>query len=177
MFNEALVVSDGYNARIGSLTANQERFSPWRAIKDEDDRPLLDFQLQTLVGGFFNRELLLDYIRFFVLFETDGEVIIKKIAGYHQFHAVREAVKATLVASKIPDEHKSKEPRATYGKEVVPGSKKAGVVWHTQGSGKSISMCFYAGKLLQQPAMNNPMICGSPALMCHVVIPCISTNP
>jgi len=85
VFNEALIVSDGYNARIGSLTANQERYSPWRAIKDEDDRSLLDFQLQTLVGGFFNRELLLDYIRFFVLFETDGEVIVKKIAGYHQF--------------------------------------------------------------------------------------------
>ncbi len=157
VFNEALVVSDGYNARIGSLTANQERYSPWRAIKNEDDRPLLDFQLQTLVVGFFNRELLLDYIRFFVLFETDGEVIIKKIAGYHQFHAVREAVKATLIASKIP-EFKSTESRATYGKDVVPGSKKAGVVWHTQGSGKSISMCFYAGKLLQQPEMNNPTL-------------------
>jgi len=158
VFNEALVVSDGYNARIGSLTANQERYSPWRAIKNEDDRPLLDFQLQTLVGGFFDRELLLDYIRFFVLFENDGEVIIKKIAGYHQFHAVREAVKATLIASKMPDEYKSIESRATYGKEVVPGSKKAGVVWHTQGSGKSISMCFYAGKLLQQPEMNNPTL-------------------
>ncbi len=158
VFNEALVVSDGYNARIGSLTANKERFSPWRAIRHEDDRPLLDFQLQTLVRGFFDRELLLDYIRFFVLFETDGEIITKKIAGYHQFHAVREAVNATLIASKIPDEYKSSETRATYGKEVVPGSKKAGVVWHTQGSGKSISMCFYAGKLLQQPAMNNPTL-------------------
>jgi len=158
VFNEALVVSDGYNARIGSLTADKERYSPWRAIKNEDDRPLLDFQLQTLVGGFFDRELLLDYIRFFVLFENDGEVIIKKIAGYHQFHAVREAVKATLIASKMPDEYKSIESRATYGKEVVPGSKKAGVVWHTQGSGKSISMCFYAGKLLQQPEMNNPTL-------------------
>jgi len=71
---------------------------------------------------------------------------------------VCEAVKATLIASKIPDEHKSIEARATYGKDVVPGSKKAGVVWHTQGSGKSISMCFYAGKLLQQPAMNNPTL-------------------
>ena len=158
VFNEALVVSDGYNARIGSLTANQERFSPWRAIKHEDDRPLLECQLETMVRGFFDRELLLDYIRFFVLFETDGEVIIKKIAGYHQFHAVREAVNATLIAAKIPDEHMSSEARATYGKEVEPGSKKAGVFWHTQGSGKSISMCCYAGKLLQQPAMNNPTI-------------------
>jgi len=158
VFNEALVVSDGYNARIGSLTANQERFSPWRAIKHEDDRPLLECQLETMVRGFFDREMLLDYIRFFVLFETDGEVIIKKIAGYHQFHAVREAVNATLIAAKIPDEHMSSEARASYGKEVEPGSKKAGVFWHTQGSGKSISMCCYAGKLLQQSAMNNPTI-------------------
>jgi len=158
LFNEALVVSDGYNARIGSLTANQERFSPWRAIKHEDDRPMLECQLETLVRGFFNRELLLDYIRFFVLFETDGDVINKKIAGYHQFHAVRAAINTTLIASEIPDEYMVGEARTTYGKEVVPGSKKAGVVWHTQGSGKSISMCCYAGKLLQQPGMNNPTI-------------------
>jgi len=158
VFNEALVVSDGYNARIGSLTANKERFSPWRTIKHEDDRPLLECQLETLVRGFFDREMLLDYIRFFVLFETDGKVIIKKIAGYHQFHAVREAVNATLIAAKTPDEYQSSEARATYGKEVEPGSKKAGVFWHTQGSGKSISMCCYAGKLLQQPAMNNPTL-------------------
>ncbi|NOR42342.1 MAG: HsdR family type I site-specific deoxyribonuclease, partial [Gammaproteobacteria bacterium] len=158
VFNEALVVSDGYNARIGSLTANQERFSPWRAIKHEDDRPLLECQLETLVRGFFNRELLLDYIRFFVLFENDGEIITKKIAGYHQFHAVREAVNVTLIASEMPDKDMSSEARAIYGKEVEPGSKKAGVFWHTQGSGKSISMCCYVGKLLQQPAMNNPTL-------------------
>lgn len=158
VFNEALVVSDGYNARIGSLTANRERVSPWRAIKHEGDKPPLECQLETMVRGFFDRELLLDYIRFFVLFETDGEVIIKKIAGYHQFHAVRAAVYTTLIASKIPDEDTIADARATYGKEVEPGSKKAGVFWHTQGSGKSISMCCYAGRLLQQPAMNNPTI-------------------
>lgn len=140
IFNEALVISDGYTARVGSLTANQERFMPWRTIKDEDDKPLLEWQLETMVRGFFDRELFLDYVRFFVLFETDGEKIIKKIAGYHQFHAVREAVAATIEAS-----HEG-------------GNKKAGVVWHTQGSGKSISMCCYAGKLLQQPAMNNPTL-------------------
>jgi len=158
VFNEALVVSDGYNARVGSLTANQERFSPWRTIRHEDDKPLLECQLETLVRGFFNRELLLDYIRFFVLFENDGEIITKKIAGYHQFHAVREAVNVTLIASEMPDKDMSSEARATYGRKVEPGSKKAGVFWHTQGSGKSISMCCYAGKLLQQPAMNNPTL-------------------
>ncbi|MBY8105001.1 type I restriction endonuclease subunit R [Vibrio fluvialis] len=162
IFNEALVVSDGYTARVGSLTANQERFMPWRTIKSENDKPLLEWQLETMVRGFFDRELLLDYIRFFVLFETDGtldqatDVIIKKIAGYHQFHAVREAVKATVIAAQQIDG--VTEKRATYGDEVVPGSKKAGVVWHTQGSGKSISMCCYAGMLLQQKAMNNPTL-------------------
>ncbi|HAU26667.1 MAG TPA: DEAD/DEAH box helicase, partial [Alteromonas australica] len=156
IFNEALVVSDGYTARAGSLTANQERFMPWRTIKNENDKPLLEWQLETMVRGFFDRELLLDYIRFFVLFETDGEQIIKKIAGYHQFHAVREAVKATVIAAQQVDG--VSEKRATYADEVVPGSKKAGVVWHTQGSGKSISMCCYAGMLLQQKAMNNPTL-------------------
>ena len=156
VFNEAIVVSDGYTARVGSLTANQERFMPWRTIKHEDDKPLVEWQLENMIRGFFERELLLDYIRFFVLFETDGETIIKKIAGYHQFHAVREAVKATVIAAQQVDG--VSEKRATYGDEVVPGSKKAGVVWHTQGSGKSISMCCYAGKLLQQKAMNNPTL-------------------
>ena len=156
VYNEALVISDGYTARLGSLTANQERYLPWRTIKHEDDKPLLEWQLETLVRGFFDRELLLDYIRYFVLFETDSDKLIKKIAGYHQFHAVREAVKATVIAA----EHKDGigERRATYAERAVPGSKKAGVVWHTQGSGKSISMCCYAGKLLQQPQMNNPTL-------------------
>lgn len=158
IFNEALIVSDGYLARVGSLTANQERFLPWRTIKHEDDKPQVEWQLETMVRGFFDRELFLDYIRYFILFEVDGEQITKKIAGYHQFHAVREAVRATIVASMPPQEDLIAELRATYSKEVIPGCKKAGVIWHTQGSGKSISMCCYAGKLLQQPEMNNPTI-------------------
>lgn len=155
--NEAIVVSDGYWARVGSLTANQERFMPWRTLKHEDDKPQLDWQLETLVRGFFNRELFLDYLRYFVLFETDAEKVTKKVAGYHQFHAVREAVRATVIASQALPAGIG-ERRATYGDEVVPGSKKAGVVWHTQGSGKSISMVCYAGKLLQQSAMHNPTL-------------------
>ena len=158
VFNEAMVISDGYTARVGSLTANQERFMPWRTIKDEDDKPLLEWQLETMVRGFFDRDRLLEYIRFFVLFETDGELIIKKIAGYHQFHAVREAVNATVIASQQPEGNAVGEARANYGDEVLPGSKKAGVVWHTQGSGKSISMCCYAGMLLQRSEMNNPTL-------------------
>lgn len=158
--NVAVVVSDGFTARLGSLTANQERMQPWRAIANEDDRPLLEFELETLVRGFFAPELFLDYVRHFVLFEQDADRIIKKIAGYHQFHAVREAVKATVIAASNPNKGmlEVQEPRATYGKEVQPGSRKAGVVWHTQGSGKSITMACYAGKLLQQPEMKNPTL-------------------
>ena len=148
--NEALVISDGQNARIGSLTADEERFLPWKTVANEDDKPQFDWQLKTVVQGFFNRALLLDYIRYFVLFENDGKRLIKKIAAYHQFHAVREAVAATIVAS--TGKH------LPLRSNITPGSKKAGVVWHTQGSGKSISMCCYAGKLLQQAEMNNPTI-------------------
>lgn len=155
LFNEAIVVSDGWTARVGSLTANKERYMPWKTVKHEDDKPLLEYQLETMVRGFFDRELLLDYIRYFVLFETDSDTIIKKIAGYHQFHAVREAVRATVIASRKDN---TGERRATNGDRVKPGSGKAGVVWHTQGSGKSISMVCYASKLLQQPEMNNPTL-------------------
>ena len=156
MFNEALVVSDGLNARVGSLTANKERFMAWRTVSNENDKPLFEYFLETLVKGFFKPELFLDYIRHFVLFETDGDTVIKKIAGYHQFHAVREAVRATVIAAYRPQG--VEEPRASYADKVEPGSGKAGVVWHTQGSGKSISMVCYAGKLLAQPEMNNPTI-------------------
>ncbi len=158
--NEALVVSDGWTARVGSLTANAERMLPWRTIANEDDRPRLQLELETVVRGFFAPELFLDYLRHFVLFEQDGDAVIKKIAGYHQFHAVREAVRATVIAASSPDFGglAMREQRATYGKEVQPGSRKAGVVWHTQGSGKSITMACYAGKLLQQPEMKNPTL-------------------
>jgi type I restriction enzyme, R subunit len=157
IFNEALVVSDGLNARVGSLTASKERFMPWRVVDHEDDKPLFEYFLETLVKGFFKPELFLDYLKHFVLFEQDSDAIIKKIAGYHQFHAVREAVKATVIAAHRPEQG-IEERRATYGEKVEPGSGKAGVVWHTQGSGKSISMVCYAGKLLAQPEMNNPTI-------------------
>ena len=158
VFNEALIISDGLTARVGSLTASQEWFLPWNAITNENDNPLLEFQLEKVVRGFFNRELFLDYIRHFILFEQEGDDIIKKIAGYHQFHGVREAVKATLTASAQPQLAKAAEPAVPYGNQIEPGSGKAGVFWHTQGSGKSISMCFYAGKLLQQPEMSNPTL-------------------
>ena len=151
------MVSDGLNARVGSLTASKERFLPWRVVNNEHDKPQFEYFLETLVKGFFKPELFLDYLRHFVLFEQAGDVTIKKIAGYHQFHAVREAVRATVIAAQQQSKNLT-EPRANYAANVVPGSGKAGVVWHTQGSGKSISMVCYAGKLLAQTEMNNPTI-------------------
>ncbi|HNW41134.1 MAG TPA: type I restriction endonuclease subunit R, partial [Opitutaceae bacterium] len=156
--NEALIVSDGFTARVGSLTADQERFQPWRTIKNEDDKPVVEYEIEKVVRGFFDRELFLDYLKHFILFEQDGDKLVKKIAGYHQFHAVREAVRVTVIAAQEMASGSLNESRAPYGKEVVPGSRKAGVVWHTQGSGKSISMVCYAGKLIQQPEMKNPTL-------------------
>jgi len=158
VFNEALVISDGMNARVGSLTSPPEWFLPWRTIASENDRPLMQFELEAIVRGFFRPDLFLDYIRYFILFEQDGGALIKKIAGYHQFHGVREAVRVTLIASAPNENDQLREDRTPYGREVIPGCRKAGVFWHTQGSGKSISMCCYAGKLLQQPGMNNPTL-------------------
>ncbi|MEG3638000.1 type I restriction endonuclease subunit R [Magnetococcus sp. PR-3] len=155
--NTALVVSDGLMARVGSLTATEERFMPWRTLAHENDKPMLQFELETMVKGFFHPELLLDYIRHFILFETDGDLIIKKIAGYHQFHAVREAVRATVIAACDAPEQVTRL-KASYDELENLGKRKGGVVWHTQGSGKSISMSCYAGKLLQQPEMNNPTL-------------------
>ncbi|MCK7632217.1 type I restriction endonuclease subunit R [Shewanella putrefaciens] len=156
VFNEALIVSDGWTARVGSLTANKERFLPWKTVSTENDKPLLEYQLETMVRGFFKQDLLLDYIRYFVLFETDNDNIIKKIAGYHQFHAVRAAVEATVRASNTSGNFL--ETTIPALDKIKQGSGKAGVVWHTQGSGKSISMVCYASKLLQQASMNNPTI-------------------
>lgn len=156
VFNEALVISDGLHAMVGSLTADKERFLPWRTVTSERDKPQLQFALEVLVKGFFRPDLLLDYLHHFILFESDGDRLIKKIAGYHQFHAVREAVRATLVAARRPNG--VAYPVPDYADRVKPGSGKAGVVWHTQGSGKSISMLCYVGKLLAQPEMDNPTI-------------------
>lgn len=158
IFNQALVISDGIIARVGSLTANKERFQPWRTIENEMDRPIVEFELEKVVKGFFKPELFLDYLRHFILFENGNGKLIKKIAAYHQFHAVRQAVKATIVASNVEELSTLQEPRADYANRVEKGCKKAGVIWHTQGSGKSISMVCYAGKLIQQAEMMNPTI-------------------
>ena len=139
-YNEVLVISDGTEALMGSLSANAERFMAWRTIDGVNIDPLGPFQeLQTLVRGVLAPQYLLDYIRYFVLFEDDGQ-LVKKIAGYHQFHAVRAAIEEVVAASR-------------------PGaSRKGGVVWHTQGSGKSITMTCFAARVMQEAAMENPTI-------------------
>ena len=143
-FNEVLVIADGSEARLGSLSANAERFMQWRTIDGVQLDPLGQFnELETLVRGVLAPRYLLDYLRFFVLFEDDGQ-LIKKIAGYHQFHAVRAAIEHVVAASR--------EGLATHQRG------KGGVVWHTQGSGKSITMTCFAARVMQEPAMENPTI-------------------
>jgi type I restriction enzyme R subunit len=142
--NELLVVSDGTEARMGSLSADAERFQRWRTIDGVALDPLGEFnELQTLVRGALAPATLLDVVRYFVLFEDDGG-LVKKIAGYHQYHAVRAAIDQVVAASR-PD-----SPARTQG--------KGGVVWHTQGSGKSITMTCFAARVMQEPAMENPTI-------------------
>ncbi|MCC6810912.1 MAG: type I restriction endonuclease subunit R [Deltaproteobacteria bacterium] len=140
VYNELLIVSDGLEARIGSISSNRERFAPWRTIAGEELAPVAMPQLEVLMRGVFDKRRLLDLIRYFVVFEPDGDGVIKKIAGYHQFHAVGRALDATLVASR------------------PQGNRRVGVVWHTQGSGKSLTMAFYAGRVIAAPAMQNPTL-------------------
>jgi len=143
-YNEVLVISDGTDARLGSLSANAERFLQWRTIDGITLDPLGQFsELETLMRGALAPAYLLDYLRFFVLFEDDG-TLVKKVAGYHQFHAVRAAIEHVVAASR-PD-----SPANIQG--------KGGVVWHTQGSGKSITMTCFAARVMQEPAMANPTI-------------------
>jgi type I restriction enzyme R subunit len=147
-YNEVLVISDGTDALLGSLSADSERFMAWRTIDGDALDPLGPFnELQTLVRGVLAPAYLLDYLRFFVLFEEDGEArggLVKKIAGYHQFHAVRAAIRQVIAASR------------SDGLPSVRG--KGGVVWHTQGSGKSITMTCFAARVMQEPLMENPTI-------------------
>ena len=139
-YNEVLVISDGSQARMGSLSADTERFMQWRTIDGAKLDPLGQFnELETLIRGVLAPTYLLDYLRFFVLFEDDG-ALVKKIAGYHQFHAVRAAIQQVVTASR---------PSASH---------KGGVVWHTQGSGKSITMTCFAARVMQEATMDNPTI-------------------
>ena len=142
VFNQIMLISDGTAARVGSLTADLQRFSPWKVV-DESNRSrrlIFEDELSGVLQGLFSPQVLLDYLHDFIVFENDSKGrTIKKIAAYHQFYAVNAAVEASIRA-------------------VENNSRKIGVVWHTQGSGKSLSMLFYAGKLISQPELKNPTI-------------------
>ena len=164
-YNELLVVSDGSQARIGSLTANQEWFKVWRTIDGEKDAPKATHELEVLVRGVFEKRRLLDLLQHFIVFEEDTESdrLHKIIAGYHQFHAVNAAVEETVRASgmTLPADSLQEAPGAYWAGRMhggQPGDRRAGVVWHTQGSGKSFSMLFYAARVVRHPAMQNPTL-------------------
>ena len=138
--NAVLIASDGLTARVGSLSANLERFMPWRTTDGNEVAPKGHPELATLTEGVFEHKRLLQLIRDFTVFSDGGINLIKIIAGYHQFHAVNRAVECTIKATS------------------PSGDKKVGVIWHTQGSGKSLLMAFYAGQLVRRPEMANPTI-------------------
>jgi type I restriction enzyme R subunit len=138
--NAALVVSDGIAARIGSLTADRERFMPWRTVTGDDLAAKGTPELETVLKGVFERRRFLALIKDFIVFGDTGSDVAKILAGYHQFHAVRKAVESTLSAT------------------AQGGDRRAGVIWHTQGSGKSLLMAFYAGQIVKHPAMQNPTL-------------------
>ena len=138
VYNEVLVASDGLTARAGTLSSEWERFMPWRTVEGEDLAPKEVPQLEVLLKGVFQKERFLELIRYFIVFEEAPKGLIKKLAAYHQFHAVRKAIDSTIKA--------------------VKGDQRVGIIWHTQGSGKSLTMAFYSGKVVQHPEMANPTL-------------------
>lgn len=140
-FNALCIISDGVQARVGTLTGSREWFMPWRTIKGETLAPASLPQLQVVLEGIFEKRRLLELIRHFIMFEDAGDGnLVKKVAGYHQFHAVNLALASTIEASS------------------ATGDKRVGVVWHTQGSGKSLTMAFYTGRVVLAPEMQNPTV-------------------
>ena len=161
--NALLVISDGVEARAGTLTAGREWFKPWRTIAGERLADPHLPELQVVIEGVFAPRRFLDLVRDFIVFEDDGGGrIVKKMAGYHQFHAVQVAVAETLRAAELARAAQVAQDRGRYeagGKPGgKPGDRRVGVVWHTQGSGKSLTMAFYAGRIIREPAMENPTL-------------------
>ena len=162
--NEALVVSDGTEARLGTLTSGREWFKPWRTVSGETLASPQKTELQVMLEGVFEPRRFLALVRDFIVFEDDGSgALVKKMAGYHQFHAVRVAVDETLRAAKLRRaELRTAEESGRYesGRKPGgdPGDRRIGVVWHTQGSGKSLTMAFYTGAVIREPAMENPTV-------------------
>ena len=165
--NEALVVSDGTEARIGALTSGREWFKPWRTVTGETLADPHMTELQVMLEGVFEPRRFLALVRDFIAFEDDlsaqqaggSGALVKKMAGYHQFHAVQVAVEETLRAARLQEKAAD---AGRYESSRMPGGeagdRRIGVVWHTQGSGKSLTMAFYAGAVIREPAMANPTI-------------------
>ena len=164
VYNEALLVSDGVQARVGTLTADREWFMPWRTVTGEELAADHEPQLHVMLAGIFDKRRFLDLIRHFIVFEdVGGGTLVKKMAVYHQYHAVNVAVKETVRACVPGDEPaRISEKRGTYLsrplRDAQPGDRRVGVVWHTQGAGKSLTMAFYAGRVVLHPAMQNPTL-------------------
>ncbi|MFN3614581.1 MAG: type I restriction endonuclease subunit R, partial [Rubrimonas sp.] len=161
--NGVLVVSDGVEARVGALGAGREWFKPWRTIGGEALADGHMPELQVVIEGVFAPRRFLDLVRDFIVFEDDGSGrLVKKMAGYHQFHAVQVAVGETLRAAELARVGWAAEETGRYevGRKPggKPGDRRIGVIWHTQGSGKSLTMAFYAGRIIREPAMENPTI-------------------
>ncbi len=165
--NAVLLASDGVQARIGTLGAGREWFKPWRTITGREDAPLRKPELQVLLEGVFEQRRFLDLLRYFIVFEDSAPAggagkLTKKMAGYHQFHAVNAAIEETLRAAQSLATAQVADPPGRYetGKRPggEPGDRRVGVIWHTQGSGKSLTMAFYAGRVILHPAMANPTI-------------------
>ncbi len=158
------MVSDGTLARIGALGAGREWFKPWRTITGQEDASSRMTELEVVLRGAFDKRRFLDLIRHFIVFE-DGNAAgaaSKKMAGYHQFHAVNAAVEETLRATKLAAADRTAYVPGRYEAGLrpggEPGDRRVGVVWHTQGSGKSLTMAFYAGRIILEPEMANPTI-------------------
>ena len=162
-FTAALIVSDGLEARIGTLTAGWEWFKRWRTIAGEALADPSLPQLRVLLEGACDPHRLLALVRDFIVFEDDGGgALVKKMAGYHQFHAVQTAVAETLRAAALQqalaDDDAHGRPESGRQQGGARGDRRIGVVWHTQGSGKSLTMAFYAGRIVREPAMQNPTV-------------------
>ena len=152
--NEVLMVSDGLHARVGTLTAGKEWFKPWKTMEDQEPGAANLPELQVMLEGVCEQSNFLALLRDFIVFDDGSGKLVKKMAGYHQFHAVQAAVEETLRATELQE----KVSRIATRHGGAPGDRRIGVVWHNQGSGKSLTMAFYAGAVIREPAMNNPTI-------------------
>ena len=156
--NEFLIVADGLYARVGPLTAGKEWFKPWRTMDDDAPGAVKQPEMQVMLEGVCDHSKFLSLVRDFIVFDDDGSgKVVKKMAGYHQFHAVQAAVEETFRATALQREKsQEKDPGKKQGGDL--GDRRIGVIWHNQGAGKSLTMAFFAGALIRHPDMENPTI-------------------